>query len=331
MAAVLMRTTTRTCWPMREDPWLKIEPAPQIVGLRIEGRHPLHVYWTRRRDGACGVLFKGFPAGSLPSDLPRLREVLIEGNDSDPTSLALFLEDQAHKEVFHLLCRDIVDASSRAPDPVRSIATVLRRLDHWQAMLAAGNDNELTEQEVRGLIGELTVLDRVSEHVGIEGGIQAWVAPDDHPQDFALPLGLIEVKCRLAGSRQTATISSLEQLEPSGQPLLLVAIECAPDVQAPSLNAIVGALLERATLAGGGCRDSLDLALLRRGYKHSPRYESHCYRITGIRSFAVAPTFPRLARSTTDMRVRSATYCLDLTGLSEFELDALPAIAALSR
>lgn len=316
---------------MRDDPWSKIDPAPQVVGLRIEGRHPLRVYWTRRQDGACGVLFKGFPEGSLPSDMPRLREVALEWHDAEPASLALFLQDGAHKEVFHLLCRDILDASARAPDPARSIAAVLRRLDHWQAMLATGRANELTEQEVRGLVGELTVLDRLCVHLGIEGAIQAWVAPDDHPQDFALPLGVIEVKSRLSGSRQTATISSLEQLETTDQPLLLIAVECAPDDQAPSLNASAGVLLERAAAAGGGWKDRLDLALLRRGYEHSPRYDSQRYRVSDIRAFAVGPTFPRLTRSTTDMRIRSATYCLDMSSLAEFEVDALPALAALSR
>ena len=316
---------------MREDPWSRIEPAPQAVGLRVEGRHPLHAYWMKRQDGACGVLFKGFPVGALPGEMPRLREVTLEWHDAEPASFSLILDDETHKEVFHLLCRDILDASARAPDPARSIAAVLRRLDHWQAMLAAGRANDLTEQEVRGLVGELTVLDRVSLHLGIEGAIQAWVAPDDHPQDFALPLGLVEVKSRLAGSRQVATISSLEQLESTDQPLLLVAIECAPDEQAPSLNALAGALVERAAAAGGGWMDRLDLALLRRGYEYSARYEPQRYRISGTRAFAVGPSFPRLTRSTTDMRVRSATYCLDLTSLAEFEVDALPALATLSR
>lgn len=316
---------------MCENPWSRIEPAPQVVGFRIEDRHPLHVYWTRRQDGACGVMFKGFPQGSLSREMPCLREVALEWRDAEPAELALFLDDETHMEVFHLLCRDIVDASSRAPDPARSICAVLRRLDHWQEMLAVGRANALSEQQVRGLVGELTILDRVCAHLGIEGAIQAWVAPDDHPQDFALPLGVVEVKSRLSGSRQTATISSLEQLETTDQPLLLVAIECAPDDEAPSLSALAGALLERAAAAAGGWKDRLDLALLRRGYEYSARYESYCYRISDIRAFNVGPTFPRLMRSTTDMRVRSATYCIDLSSLSEFEVDALPALAALSR
>lgn len=77
--------------------------------------------------------------------------------------------------------------------------------------------------------------------------------------------------------------------------------------------------------------DRLDLALLRRGYEYSARYETQRYRISGTRAFAVGSTFPRLTRSTTDMRVRSATYCIDLTSLAEFEVDALSAIATLSR
>lgn len=56
---------------------------------------------------------------------------------------------------------------------------------------------------------------------GLEAALQSWVAPDDHPQDFALDHRLIEVKTRLAGSRSsTGSLSSLQR-----PPLFLMVLE----------------------------------------------------------------------------------------------------------
>lgn len=314
---------------MREDPWARIDAADDLVGLRIDGAHPLDVYWTRRHDGSRGVLFKRTEVEPVPAELPLLRDIVIEMRDGPPLSVALYLTDDAHHEVFDLLCRDIIEASSRAADRAQATGAIFRRLDHWQAMLAEGRGNDLTAQQIRGLMAELWMLDQTASRTGMTAGIDAWVAPDDHPQDFALPRGLVEVKARLAGSRQHVSISSLDQLETHGLPLVLVVVELVPDLEGASLNDAAGELLARANEVGAACEQRLDMSLLRRGYMRSERYDGQRYRVSNVRAFTVGLTFPRITRSATDIRVLGATYMLDLTGLGEFEAEPHSTIATL--
>lgn len=316
---------------MHDDPWAKIEASTEVVGLRVQGRHPLNVYWTRRQDGAVGLQFRAFPARSLDREVPRLREVSIDLRNEEPAFLALFLDNQLHQEMFHLLCRDIIEASSRSMSPERAISEVFRRLNHWQSMLAIDRTGDLSDQEVRGLLGELTVLGLIAEGLGIEGAVAAWVAPDEQPQDFALPFGLLEVKTRLASSRQVVTVSSLEQLDARDTAMLLVVVECSPDEKGVSLNELVESFIEQAERSSWSLRNRLELALLRRGYVYSPSYDAKRYRASMRRAFLVREGFPRLRRSSCDTRIRSASYCIDITALDEFEVDVDSGIAALYR
>lgn len=314
---------------MREDPWARIERDTHLVGNRIPGAHPLHVYWTRRHDGARGVLFRRIEMEQVPAQRLLFRDILIEVEQGPPAAVALYLTDDTHHEVFDLMCRDIIEASSRGAGAAQATAAIFWRVDHWQAMLAEGRTNHLTEQQVRGLMAELWVLEQLALRACIGTAIAAWVAPDDHPQDFALPRGLIEVKARLAGSRQRVSISSLDQLETGELPLALVVIELAPDQGGSSLNEAVDALLARASEAGAGWEERLQLSLLRRGYARAERYDTQRYHVASIRAFAVSPTFPCITRSATDMRVLGVTYSLDLTGLSGFEVELHATIASL--
>lgn len=312
---------------MHEDPWARIEPADQLIGHRIDGAHPLAVYWTRRHDGSRGVLFKGIDAGQVPPDRPLLRDITVEVGEGAPFSVALYLADDAHHEVFDLMCRDIIEASSRVADATKATGAIFRRLSHWQAMLAEGRSNDLTEQQIRGLMGELWVLGQIASSMGAAAGINAWVAPDDHPQDFALPFGLVEVKARLSGSRQKVSISSLDQLETHELALVLVIVELTPDAHGMSLNDVVSELLARAKEAGDSWEGRMQMSLLRRDYMRSECYNAQRYRVGSVRAFNVGPNFPRITRSETDTRVLGATYSLDITGLAEFEVDPHEAIA----
>jgi len=176
-------------------------------------------------------------------------------------------------------------------------------------------------QEIRGVIGELCVLERLISAIGPMAALQAWVAPDDHPQDFALADAILEVKARLSGSRPHVQISSLEQLDLVNLPLNLVVVELAPAIgsSAFSLNDIVDRLLAIFEQAGVSARDAAEMALASRGYIKSDAYGVDCYTVAGMRAFQVTQEFPRLCRSTTDRAIHQAGYLLDLTALTAFE------------
>lgn len=307
-----------------DDPWAGIGAAPShVVGRRVEEPHALAVYWVRRADGAPGVVFRDIHEESLPTVMPRPRGVEVQQRNEQQPEIGLFLLSAEHREVFVALCRDVVEASGRHGGASDATSALFRRLLHWQGMLSAGRPTEMGPPEVRGLMAELWVLDELHQRIGIQAALRTWVAPDDHPQDFAFAKGIVEVKARLAGSRPRVTISSLEQLEPSHLPICLLVAELTPAEgdDAPSLNSMVDALCGHAAQAGPEVEEDLGLALRRRGYAPSPRYDDLRHNIAGTRVFSVEGDFPRLTRSGTDCRIPGATYLLDLTSLTSFERD----------
>ena len=176
--------------------------------------------------------------------------------------------------------------------------------------------------EIRGFIGELYVLERLSACSGFAAALSAWVAPDDHPQDFAREDMLIEVKARLSGSRQVVRISSLAQLEPAALPLALVVVElvASDGEDAMTLNALLARILDAARALGPQMVDRFEAALLKRGYMHQEAYDAEAYRVAGTTAFQCREEFPRLVRSEVDSRIPEARYAVDLSLLKEFEI-----------
>lgn len=308
-----------------DDPWSGIPASSsQQVGRRIEGTHALAIYWVLSAEGAPGLLFRDIDPEAIPKQLPRPRGVAVVRPDCDLPQVALFLLTPEHRDVFLTLCRDVVGVSGSQSDATTATLALFRRLSHWQAMLRIGSPSEMGPNEVRGLMAELWVLDALRQRAGMSGAVRAWVAPNDHPQDFSLGGGIIEVKARLAGSRPWVSISSLEQLEPGHLPLNLVVVELASSDadDALTLNSMAADLARHAREDAGASEDELQEALLRRGYTHSPRYDELRYAVSGVRAFLVEEDFPRITRSQTDRRIPTATYCIDLTAIGSFEREA---------
>ena len=307
-----------------DDPWESIEvDATQLLGRRVEGSHALPIYWVKGADGALGLLLKDIEPDAVPSRLPRTRGVSVQLGDpgGQEREIRIFLLSPGDREVFQALCLDVVAFSASETNPRSATSAVFRRLEHWQALLGKGAPQEMGPQEIRGVIGELCVLLRLAKVSGITSALGSWVAPDEHPQDFAMDNRLIEVKTRLAGSRQQVQISSLEQLEAAELPIWLVVVELAPSEAdaAFSLNEIARQVMELATQDGIASRDRAERLLLQRGYMEKEAYGLDRYVASGLRAFLVEGDFPRIVRSTTDRRIQQATYVLDLTALGPFE------------
>jgi hypothetical protein len=309
-----------------DDPWASISvDASQVLGRRVDGGHALSIYWVRSSEGAPGLLFRNIDPSAAPARPPKTRGISVHvglsaGQDAE---VRLFLLTPGDREVFHTFCVDVIAFSAGEATARAATAALFRRLDHWQTLLSKGTPDEMGPPEIRGLIGELQVLLRLAATCGIASALSSWVAPEQHPQDFALDNRLLEIKTRLAGSRQQAQISSLEQLDAGELPIYLVTVELAPsDSEASfSLNDIAHRVMLLAIDEGPDTRDRAERLLLERGYIEKEAYGVDCYVVSAERAFIVGDGFPRLVRSTTDRRVQQANYALDLTALGAFERD----------
>lgn len=306
-----------------EDPWATVGATPsELLGRRIDSSHPLAIYWVVSADGSPGLLIRDIDTGSVPGSLPKLKSIAvrIDKEGGHGPEVALFLQTPEDRDVFLALCLDVIDFSGKDAQTASATARIFRRLAHWQSLLSRARPDELDPHQVRGLMGELWLLDQLRLQGGIQGALRAWVAPEDHPQDFALSSAIVEVKARLAGSRPRAMISSLEQLETGHLPLFLLVVELTPSdaANAVSLNEMAGALMSQSADEGIEIEELASLSLHRRGYIASPAYDEHSYLFTGAQAFAVLEDFPRIVRSRTDQRIQEATYSIDLTALASY-------------
>ena len=309
---------------MTEDPWLGIEPSLQhLVGLRIEQPHPLDVYWIRAGDGSPGLLLRGVDPTRIPYRLPKPRGLALEtGEGPEGFEARMFLRECDDRDVFRTLCYDVIAYSGSEGSRSAATASVFRRLAHWHSLMSRARTTAMAPHEIRGLIGELCILERLIERRGFDTALRSWVAPDDHPQDFAFDTRIVEVKTRLAGTRQHVQISSLEQLESAHLPLSLTVIELvhSDTDDAAALNGICDRIEVLARGCGIAQEDALHAALLRRGYIRQDAYDADTYCVVGAVAFDVREGFPRLMRVDVDMRIPQVSYTLDLAHLGEFEM-----------
>lgn len=310
-----------------DDPWASLRmDLAHMLGRRIDNEHVLDIYWILSAEGQPGMLIRDIDPARSPKVMPHPKGIALrlEKSPEGQPQLLLFLLTAEDRDVFHALCRDVISCTAQHDKADEATAGIFLRLTHWQSLLGQGRPADMGPEEVRGLIGELWVLCQLRERSGFRAALAAWVAPEGHPQDFALPKSIIEVKTRQAGSRPRVSISSLEQLEVSHLPLSLLVVELTPDngPESRSLNAAVAGLLEHASSEHADLAEDFRSALMHRGYVETTRYDERAYTVSGSRQFAVLDGFPRLLRSMVDQRVVSATYLLDLADLSAFECEA---------
>lgn len=266
----------------------------------------------------------------------RPRKIAIDASAFDHTRsrradgswlLILRLTRPGLEQVFGRLCQDLADAAEAVSTEEELVELFAARLEMWERLFMGADDALLRPHQIRGLIGELSVLARLlaSGTRPMREVIDAWVGPQGQDQDFRLSDVAIEVKA-VSPNWRSLSISSLRQLD-SSLPLRLVAVTLSGSAPgrpgALSLNAAVQAL---ETLLGADARALAILGerLLAAGYVETQRYDEDWFVVTEITAYDVAEAFPRLVPSMVPIGVVSATYELARDRVAEFELDELP-------
>lgn len=223
---------------------------------------------------------------------------------------------------FSRLCGDLIESTSNSGSP-DGPAAVMRHLSRWKRLMQLSHSG-LSDSEVRGLIGELLLLESLfMPRFGPLAAVKGWTGPGGAPQDFRLPGLAIEVKTCQYGSNKVA-ISSLDQLDGMGDRLLLVVTALSPssefDAKALTLSQLVRRV--RSSLSSEQeALEELDVRLGQTGFVESDKAASVFYRPEHTVGFNVAPGFPKLTRSVVPQGLLEATYVLDLGACSRFQCD----------
>ena len=258
----------------------------------------------------------------LASDLP--------GLPAGRAAIIVQLLDPDFEDLFTKLGADFVDAVSASSNATAGVHAVIRLIERWRRFLDR-HSAPLSSEEVRGLIGELAVLERLSHRLTPAVALAAWKAPRGSIRDFECADRTIEVKTFMASSGSAVRISNPMQLEPEpGVPLLLACQELSrsqlPQFTLPGHIARIAQLF----LQEGGSADDYEDALAASGYLpvHSDLYPDS-YALGPILVHGVVPSFPRIHPANLPAGVVSVQFSLEILILSRFRVDADVEIGAI--
>ncbi|MFE4392776.1 MULTISPECIES: PD-(D/E)XK motif protein [Streptomycetaceae] len=216
-------------------------------------------------------------------------------------------------DVFTGLCKDVLLALEA--DGSRPYRTALAVVDRWRRLFA-GVPRMLSREQLVGLHGELTVLERL---LTIDpGAVRLWAGPDGQRHDFTDGRHAVEVKSTIdASERRTVHVHGLDQLEePDGGDLLLGWHRFEERVDGETLK-------ERVQRVRDLCDDESGFMtrLLSAGYRSGlgdPQADRRL-RLVESRWYTVDETFPRLTVGSlvdgVPEGVSDVGYMVDLVGV----------------
>lgn len=176
---------------MPTDPWKQIEKpiGSTFSARRADADHPFDFYWARDLEGRCLLVFEYESTTSIRDRRPRLKEIrIIEPHiDGEPARFILELTYSENREIFHQLCLDIIESTRECADEKSALATLLRRTWRWHGMLKGGQDERLSPEAQKGLIGELRILELlVLPRYNASDALEFWRGPEGAPKDFSI-------------------------------------------------------------------------------------------------------------------------------------------------
>lgn len=328
---------------MIDNPWTPIARPAERASYsvrRTDPDHPFEFFWGRDYLQRCLFIMQfGQSSRNRRQSLPvvkglELTEHLI--SDTGRQQIVLALREQANSDLFFRLCSDLLDATRNCPDEPTAVATTITRLWRWQQLMKQGRTDKLTEEEQKGLIGELVFLrDTLLPRFEPMEAISFWQGPvaGEGEKDFSVSNTAIEIKTRSGTAPARVRISSEGQLDTGNYTRLFLVVHelsRSSGEQPESFN-LDGLVMEMRETLNDRQPESLDIfegRLANWGYSELHDYENDLFILLGQIIFAVEESFPRLVPGSLPAGIQELKYTLDLTVCRGYEIDAT-ALAAI--
>ncbi len=294
-----------------EELWNLLRGGAVGAQRRVDAAHPLDLYADFEQPDRPGIVLI---CNERPNDAPPLKAIGIDRRrrQDGRWSMRIYLEEPKLLTVFGELCRDIIEFTRAAkPAAGQPSGLVLSRLDRWRSLMQP-QATGLSRAEIRGLIGELLVLEReLIPELGPDDAVSAWIGPFGTSQDFRLPdCRKLEVKTVDLHADQVQ-INGLDQLDSAGDPLELIVvrlqetgIEAEGAITAVRLVEVLRARLSQAPVA----LEKFELLLRFVGWSEEVDSDFPAVRLVRIDRYHVDEGFPRLTAATVPAAIAEATY-----------------------
>jgi hypothetical protein len=290
-----------------------LETARRSPGLLVD--LPQEALVSRQRDLFCKVF--SVTAAQFPGMPERRIGVLT------------ILRDLEYLDIFAVFAGDILAAIADAGDARMSVAAMNRVIERWRHFMERRRAS-MTDERVRGLIGELVVLSRLLSSGRAHDSLTAWTGPHDAIHDFELPDRSVEVKSFQSEDGPTVRISDPRQMDVvRARPVHLVAVQLArSSSQGQTLPQLI-ALVNGVVAGAPGASELLDKKLAEYGYLpiHASLY-TEPYAIERVLGFTVDEGFPRIRSDDVPAGVSEVQFSISLPALAPFVTDTRQILGA---
>lgn len=241
-------------------------------------------------------------------------EIIPDETNTEKNYLIFKLVNSEHKDIFSVLCEDLILNISSVTNQIQLFKTLLNRFEKWKSLFDKLNSVGLTPQEQRGLYGELYFLRNfLITNSDFNKVLNSWTGPAKEIRDFQLGNNALEVKTTTGNNHQKIHISSERQLDLSNlQNLYLYHISLDVRHQdGETLNQIVDSIsdLLNSDFAAMNCFNN---KLLEAGFfnHHRDNYKDIGYFIRQDAFYRVEDEFPRIQENEIRLGVGDVKYSI---------------------
>jgi len=318
-----------------EKVWQEIEAEakPQAGWhLRKISRGSPHELLAGRKmpSGSVGLLYE-LDASSIPAGTEwpegkgfRTQVQVIAPGPAGRLQVVLELAGLQYRDVFAALCGDIAGVIIEHKLGRAGFGAFLRRLQAWQRFMQLHSDRGLSQEQVRGVFAEITVLEQlIYPSLGEAPAVDTWQG-SRALHDFDRAGHALEVKSGTSTGDPVMRVSRLEQFdETKVRSLHVCFVPLKVDAQdGESLPDLVARQREHLKPFPGALQRIEDL-LVAAGYHESQaaRYAEPRLKASGLKLFRVRDEFPRFKRDELHGGIVAGKYSVSVSACSEFLTD----------
>lgn len=245
-------------------------------------------------------------------------KVRIKDEENKIALLSFSLIDISMFNIFIQFCDDIIHLTE-GKDSKNILDIVIERWECWKKMFNSGDRKILSEQSIRGLIGELLFLEKyMIAKYGDSYAIKSWIGPELADKDFEINDLWYEIKT-VTSNALTVKISSIQQLDSylNGY-LVVINLDSSNNTKGTiSLNYLVDRIKNKLTSIDD--RLLFVSKLLEIGYSENDEYNKYSYIITGIGFYMVNNEFPKIKKTDLKEGIVNTNYEISLQYINKFK------------
>jgi len=240
-------------------------------------------------------------------------------------SLVFKLLNFQHKDIFTVLCEDLITSIATETNEKKLVREILSRFEKWKSLFNKIGLQGLTPYEQRGLFGELYFLRKfLQTNSNLLEVVNTWIGTEKQVRDFQSGNWAVEVKTTHGNNHQKVHISSERQLDTTNLDNLFLYHISLEQMQnsGETLNEIVDSvagILEADSLAVNKFKSKIYEV----GYFELQRnlYENVGYFIRQNDFYKVENDFPRIQENELMVGVGDVKYSIILSQCTTFIID----------